>query len=234
MKNAKKERKSEFCDPKVESQRINTTLENIKLSGLKEIVTQLSLNMESTTKMNKRELINLLDPKIRLLDTRYHLVVDKQRLRTNLIKEFAQINGSKQQEICRRKLRTHDIADEFTETDEAFEEACDNCLYLDSSLVSEALLKRMHYHKVSIAELKPLRVKLKMSEKQKDISSKLVASILENKSLRWKNQKDTTTTAKNFNKSAKLDAEVFYRRCMKITVNLYDRKDENFLKYNLC
>ena len=89
----------------------------------------------------------------------------------------------------------------------------------------DALLKRMDYQKVSVAELNPLRVKLIMSGRQRDLRSKLVANILENESLGWKHLQDTAT-AKDINKNAKLDAEVFYRGCTKKTFILYDRKDE--------
>ena len=111
-----------------------------------------------------------------------------------------------------------------TETNEALDEAVGRCFYLDRELVSTKLLRLMDHQGVTLAMLQEMKLKPKTSRtQQNDMTLQLKRRILETEKFAWKNINDALN-AKEFNMDAKIDEEIFFRRCMRKKVILFDIK----------
>ena len=111
------------------------------------------------------------------------------------------------------------------QTNEALDEAVRMCFYLDRDLVSSKLLRLLDHHGVRMAKLLEIKLRPKTSRKQqKDMTLQLKRGILETDEFAWKNA-DDAGKAKEFNMDAKIDEELYYKRCMRKKVILYDEKD---------
>ena len=89
------------------------------------------------------------------------------------IREPSDINFQRNQNIlteqkafCRQHLTTNHIATSCIKTNEALDEAIENSLYVDRSLVSAKLLKLMTMHGITVVQLQALSLKTTMSSKQ--------------------------------------------------------------------
>ena len=186
----------------------------------------------------KNSLIDILDPKLRTIRKKFHLVVGQQvlRLSETAIETESKTRDQKQMEIdkiCRAQLIAHDVEEECTETSGALDEAVDCCIYLDRNLISSKLLNKLNKHKVSLVKLQAMQLKSKVSKTQAcDMSFTLKKKITEHEKFRWNNEKDSIT-AKEFNMDSKIDEEVFHHRCMQTKVILYDTKDEQYEEVQL-
>ena len=235
LKNNRKARKDKFENPKIQSQRVFTKLEELKLEGLKEIALQLEIEVEQNKKMKKSDWINILDPKIRSTNQTFHLVVGKEskRLSINLnaVKKEEILNQIKA--ICGKALRAHDVDEACVNTKEALVEAINRCFYLARDLVSKKLLKLLVHHGVSVTQLQEMKLKPKMSKKQeKDMTIQLKKHILEVEEFKWAH-KNAAATAKEMNIDHKIDEGLFYQRCCGKKVVLYDTKDEQLREIKL-
>ena len=218
IKNSKKARKSEFQDPKIKSQKLHTTLEKLKLEGLKQIAIQMK-NIINLSKHKRKTLVDILDPQLRSMDNIFHLVVGAKLLRLNHTSDKLDLlkNRAKKLEIieiCSKAIKAHEVDEDCTYTVEAFDETVSNCLYLDRALVTSQLLKGLEKHRITLTELHPMYLKpISLKRQSKDMSLKLKESILQHPSFKWKNESDAAK-AKEFNMESKIDEEVFFRRCM--------------------
>ena len=70
-----------------------------------------------------------------------------------------------------------------------------------------------------------MKLKPKTSRKQqKDMTLQLKKRILKTEEFAWKNT-DDAIKAKEFNIDAKIDEELYFKRCLRKKVILYDKKD---------
>ena len=234
IKNAKKARKSEFQDRKLESQKIVAKLDHLKRAGLIDIAIQLGIKLENLNH-NKRRLIDLLDPKLRSISKIFHLIVGRKVVRLSQLKNSGKIENSivkrkEIREICRAQLKAHDVEEVCTQTEGAIDEAVDCCFYLDRDLVSSNLLKLLDNHKVVLAKLQAMQLKPKVFKNQvSDMSVVLKRKIVQHEKFRWKKVEDSSK-AKEFHMDLKIYEEVFFHRCRRKKVILYDTKDERHIE----
>ena len=66
----------------MEIQKLYVTLYDVKHSGLKEIASQLNIDISHLTKPDKQSFVTIIDPKIRALDKVFYLVVGKKTIPT--------------------------------------------------------------------------------------------------------------------------------------------------------
>lgn len=87
-------------------------------------------------------------------------------------------------------------------------------------------MKKLDLHKVSLIRIKAIKLKTKTAKSQtSDLSFNLKQIILTNTNLKWLNTNDFAL-ANEFNFDAKID-KVYFRRCMKKIVVLYDLKNKH-------
>ena len=83
----------------------------------------------------------------------------------------------------------------------------------------------MKKHKVTVTVLNELKLKPRMSITQKtDLTIELKREILKNSELKWKRESDGNNATKILI-DKKLEQEVFYRRCLRKHVILYENKN---------
>ena len=172
-----------------------------------------------------------MDPKIRSTNKIFHIVVAKKVIRMSQVNKNNEEKNSDEKrkeirEICRSQLKAHDVGEVCTDTVEAIDDAIDCCFYLDRDLVSSNLLKLLDKHKVVLTKLQAMQLKSKVFKNQvSDMSALLKSKIVQHEKFRWKNLEDSLE-AKEFHFDMKIDEEVFYRRCSRKKVILYDTKNE--------
>ena len=115
-------------------------MEDLKLEGLKQPAKQLVVDFHVEKNMSKTELIDLMDPMIRSIDTKTYLVVDKELMQMDKTTVDTDNQRDKIKEICRKELRAHDISSDCIETSDDLDEAIERCYYLDRTLVSKRTL----------------------------------------------------------------------------------------------
>ena len=227
LKNNRKARNAEFKDKKIETQKVFTKLEHLKLEGLKQLAYQKGVRIRD--KLNKRALIDILDPKIRALDKQYHLIVGPKKLRLSQKKiEEEKENKIRHEirEICQKALVVHDVDEACTVSNQELVKSTKNCFYLDRSLVMSSTLKILDHHKITLTKLQAIKLRPSLNRKKaSDMTIELKRNIVQNSLFKWNSETDARE-AQEHNIDAKIDEELFYYRCLRKRVVLYDVKHE--------
>ena len=128
--------------------------------------------------------------------------------------------------ICRKELRKYDLHNS-SDTEEELNETIESCFYLHRSQVSQAMLKMMDKHKVTVTQLHEMKLKPRLSSNQQtDMTIELKRQITNTSVFKWDHETDGIN-AGEIDMDKKIDEEVFYnRRTLRKHVVLYDNKDE--------
>ena len=111
------------------------------------------------------------------------------------------------------------------ETEEDLSETLKNTFYLDRNLVSSKTLKLMDNNLVKVTQLHEIKLKPRVSKKQEIDMLDMKKKIVEHENFIWKNEQDAGGAKEN-NLNAKINECVFYNRCIKRRVVIYDTKDK--------
>ena len=207
-----------------------TVLCGLPLSENYTTLINIILLSKKKDKVTKKSLIYILDPKLRSIDKKFHLVVGKKLLRLgkyNVVPNYQKDSVKRRimDDICRAAIKAHDVNEDCNNTLDALNESVENCFYLDRDLVSNSLLKQLDFHGVTLVRLYEMSLSPKSSKGQEnDMSLPLLNKILEHERFKWESQTDAKT-AREFNIRAKIDVELYILRCMQKKVILFDLKD---------
>ena len=96
-------------------------------------------------------------------------------------------------------MQTHDVHLECLESEETFENALESCYYLQRSLVSTNLLRKLKPHGVNLIRINAIKLKTKKANNQKsDLSFNLKKQILSDNNMTWLST-NAFEAAKEFN-----------------------------------
>ena len=70
-KNSRTARKQKFQLPRMNSEKVSTRLEDIKVEGLKQILKQIEVPIDIKKKIIKKKLVGMIDPTIRSIEKKH-------------------------------------------------------------------------------------------------------------------------------------------------------------------
>ena len=121
-------------------------------------------------------------------------------------------------------MALHDVDEACTESNQELVESTQNCFYLDRSLVTSSTLQILDHHKISLTKLQAMKLRPSVNRKKaSDMTLELKRNIVQNSLFKW-NSKIDAREAQEHNIDAKIDEELFYNRCLRKRVVLYDIK----------